>query len=78
MVIRQQPSELFAAFNRPGIGAEVVVRLDEPVAEALMVAIAMRMVEALPHGVSQRAFAEEDHPVQALSYTGPSAQYGAF
>jgi hypothetical protein len=51
-------------------------RLDEPVAEPLMVPFAMVVLDVLVHGSLERARPEEDHPFETLFLDGADEAFG--
>ena len=46
--------------------SDAIVRFDQPVIEALMIALSMIMRNEFGDGPAKRLLTEEDHPVEAL------------
>ncbi len=74
--MRKQSTEAFAALKRAFRGANRLMRIDESVAEALVVSLMMVVHQELVDGSAKRILAKEDHAIQtALSY-GPDPSLG--
>src|SRR5947209_2576697 len=65
VVIVQHPAQTLAAPDRSTLISMAFIRRDQPVAETLVVSLAMIMRNELVNPFSQRALTEEDHALQA-------------
>ena len=75
VVVSQQPTKALMAFNFTVSFADFLARIDDLVAQPLMISFAVKMRKELADSISQRRFAEEDHPIQAF---GLQTQVGPF
>ena len=65
IVVVQPSTETFSALDRPCVYEVVWVRLNQAVAQALVVSLAVIMSYEVLNGCSQRTFPEQDQPLEA-------------
>ncbi len=58
VVVPQQPAEPLAALDGASFPANFFSRINDPISQALVIALAMEMIDELPDGVAQRSLAE--------------------
>ncbi len=66
MVETKHPTEPLSAFDDARWGFSANRRLDQPIIDPLMIPLPMIMSGVLAGGLSQRAFAEEDHLIETF------------
>ena len=68
MVVAEQSSQTFAAFDVAGRVADFVTGIDQPVFQTLMIAFLVIVRREFGKCLPQGCFAEEDHAVQAFRF----------
>ena len=68
IVISQQPTESLSALDRTGFSSGSSARLDQSIAQSLMVALAVVVRNVFPTCVPQGSLAEKYQAVQALGF----------
>ena len=68
MVIPQHLTESISALDRAGFSSGSSARLDQSIAQSLMVALAVVVQKVFPTCVSQGSLAEKYQAVQALEF----------
>jgi hypothetical protein len=66
VVVLQKPVKPFTTLNVAIGSADVVARIDQLVAQRLVISFAMIMEEELAYSISQRSLTEEDESVEAF------------
>ena len=68
MIVPQHAAQSFPARHVSGREAHFLPRLDQSVANPLVVSLRMKMAQELSYGDPQRAFPEKDHALEALLF----------
>jgi len=68
MIVPQQTAEALTRLDAARAPPDFVSRSDDLVVETLVISFFVVVRQVLSNGVSQRAFAEENQPVQALGF----------
>ena len=76
IVVEKQSAEPFAACDRALAGTDFILRIEQPIAQALMVPLVVIVFKELADCVVQRPFPEEDHAVQAGLFDRPYEALG--
>ena len=61
-VVSQQPTESFTAFDRTAPARDIGRRIDEPIANSLVIAFAVVVRDVLPNGLSNMPFSDRNDP----------------
>jgi hypothetical protein len=65
VIVFEHSAEALSASDRSVAMCETAIRNNEQITDALMVPLAMIVDNELPNGLPQRAFSEQNHPLQA-------------
>ena len=68
MVVLQHATESFTTFDVAITGSSIFARLDQLIAESLMVPFGVLMLDVFTHGILQRPPSKEDHSVEELRF----------
>ena len=68
VVVSQQPAEALVTCNFTVSLADFLARLDQLIAQPLMVSFAMIVKKVLANSIPQRSFAEKDHSLETLGF----------
>ncbi len=71
MVEAQHSAEPLNAFDGARCRFDLVVRLDQSIIDPLMIPLTVVVSRVLASGLSERPFAEEDHPIETLVLDRP-------
>ena len=66
MVVIQQPAQTLATLDVARVAGDFISRLDDLIAQSLVVAFFVVVSEVSGHSTTQRPLAEEDHAVEVI------------